>query len=69
MALPRPPRSLALPRERIGKRASFGCVRMHPRDMIALYDRVHIGMHVTITQKPLSDFLTPENIWAATDSR
>jgi len=42
---------------------------MHSRDMIALYDRVHIGMHVTITQKPLSDFLTPENIWAATDSR
>jgi Uncharacterized protein conserved in bacteria len=42
---------------RIGKPVSFGCVRMRSRDVIALYDRVHIGMHVTITLKPMSDFL------------
>jgi lipoprotein-anchoring transpeptidase ErfK/SrfK len=50
---------------RIGQPASFGCVRMRSRDVIALYDRVHIGMHVTITQKPISDFLSPDNTWAA----
>src|ERR1700720_3002252 len=34
------------PEERhIGKPVSFGCVRMRSRDVIALYDRVHIGMH------------------------
>ena len=54
---------------RIGKPASFGCVRMRSRDVIALYDRVHIGMHVTVTQKPFSDFLAPENVWASAVAR
>ena len=57
------------PEERgIGKPVSFGCVRTRSRDVIALYDRVHIGMHVTITQKSISDFLAPANAWAANDS-
>jgi len=30
--------------------------------------RVHIGMHVTITEKPISDFLSQENTWAVNDS-
>jgi lipoprotein-anchoring transpeptidase ErfK/SrfK len=42
---------------RIGKPASFGCVRMRSRDVIALYSSVHIGMHVTITRKQISDFI------------
>ena len=42
---------------RIGKPASFGCIRMRSRDVIALYDSVHIGMHVTITQKQISDLI------------
>ena len=42
---------------RIGKPASFGCIRMRSRDVIALYDSVHIGMHVVITRKPISDFI------------
>lgn len=45
---------------RIGKRASFGCVRMRSRDVMALYDLVHIGTHVLITEKHLRDFLPPE---------
>src|SRR4029450_1648093 len=45
---------------RIGKPASFGCVRMRSRDVIALYDRVHIGMHVTIASRKLDDFVKPE---------
>jgi lipoprotein-anchoring transpeptidase ErfK/SrfK len=44
---------------RIGKRASFGCVRMRSRDVIALYSRVHIGTRVTISDRRLDD-LVPE---------
>jgi len=49
------------PEERnIGKAASFGCIRMRSRDIIALYDRVHIGMHVTITEKALEELVPCE---------
>jgi len=44
----------------IGRRASFGCIRMRSKDVIALYDLVHIGTHVRISTKPLRDFLPPE---------
>lgn len=44
----------------IGKRASFGCIRMRSRDVIALYSLVHIGTHIEIIEKPLRDFLPPE---------
>jgi L,D-transpeptidase-like protein len=42
---------------RIGRPASFGCVRMRSGDVIALYNYVHIGMHVTITPKRVNHFL------------
>jgi lipoprotein-anchoring transpeptidase ErfK/SrfK len=42
---------------RIGRPVSFGCIRMRSRDVIALYDSVHIGMHVLITQKQIGDFI------------
>jgi lipoprotein-anchoring transpeptidase ErfK/SrfK len=42
---------------RIGKPTSFGCIRMRSRDVIALYNSVHIGMHVSITRKHISDFI------------
>jgi hypothetical protein len=45
---------------RIGRPASFGCVRMKSKDVIALYDFAHIGMHVTITQKRVADLLPAE---------
>jgi lipoprotein-anchoring transpeptidase ErfK/SrfK len=45
---------------RIGKPASFGCIRMRSRDVIDLYDSVHIGMHVTITQKHISNLIQAE---------
>jgi lipoprotein-anchoring transpeptidase ErfK/SrfK len=44
----------------IGRRASYGCIRMRSKDVIALYTRVHIGTPVTIADKPLSDFIPPE---------
>lgn len=44
----------------IGRRASFGCIRMRSKDVITLYGLVHIGMHVRISEKPLRDFLPPE---------
>ena len=46
--------------KRIGRRASFGCIRMRSKDVIVLYDLVHIGTHVRITTKPLQEFLPPE---------
>ena len=45
---------------RIGKPASFGCIRMRSRDVIDLYDRVHIGTHVLITLRSIHDFVKPE---------
>lgn len=46
--------------QRIGRRASFGCIRMRSKDVIVLYNLVHIGTHVRISAKPLQDFLPPE---------
>ncbi len=46
--------------KQIGKRASFGCVRMRSKDVIALYGQVHIGTPVTISDKRLNDFLPPQ---------
>jgi lipoprotein-anchoring transpeptidase ErfK/SrfK len=45
---------------RIGKPASFGCIRMRSRDVIDLYDRVHIGTHVLITLSKIHDFVKSE---------
>ena|SRR6266566_2304861 len=49
------------PEERdIGKPFSFGCIRMRSWDLIALYDSVHIGMQVTISEKPIDELLPRE---------
>lgn len=45
---------------RIGKVASFGCIRMRTKDVIKLYDAMHIGMHVTISQKHIADLVPVE---------
>jgi lipoprotein-anchoring transpeptidase ErfK/SrfK len=45
---------------RIGKPVSFGCIRMRSRDVIDLYGRVHIGVHVTITLHKIDNFIQPE---------
>jgi lipoprotein-anchoring transpeptidase ErfK/SrfK len=45
---------------RIGTPASFGCIRMRSRDIIDLYDRVHIGTHVLITLHKVQEFVKPE---------
>jgi len=46
------------PEERlIGRPASFGCIRMRSRDVIALYELAHIGMHVTISQRRIDSFI------------
>jgi len=50
------------PEERlIGRPASFGCIRMRSRDVIALYDLAHIGMHVTITQRKIDSFIQSQH--------
>jgi len=45
---------------RIGKPASFGCIRMRSRDIIDLYDHVHIGTHVLVTLRKIRAFVKPE---------
>ena len=45
---------------RIRKPASFGCIRMCSRDIIDLYDQVHIGTHVLITLRRIHDFVKTE---------
>ena len=54
---------------RIGQPASFGCIRMRSRDIIDLYDRVHIGTHLLITLRKIHDFVKPEepDLLARTD--
>lgn len=54
---------------RIGKPSSFGCIRMRSKDVIALYDFAHVGMHVTIVTKHLDDFLPapPPELFARSD--
>ncbi len=44
----------------IGRRASFGCIRMKSKDVIELYNRVHIGTPVNISEKRLAEFLPVE---------
>jgi hypothetical protein len=34
---------------------------MRSRDIIALYDRVHIGMHVTISQESIDELVPLES--------
>lgn len=46
--------------KRIGKPASFGCIRMKSKDVIELYRRVHIGTAVVISEKRLAEFLPAE---------
>lgn len=44
----------------LGKRASYGCIRMRSKDVIALYDMVRVGTHVIIADKPLASMLPQE---------
>ena len=43
----------------IGKRASYGCIRMRSRDVIQLYDVVGWGARVTIVDRPLAAMIPP----------
>jgi lipoprotein-anchoring transpeptidase ErfK/SrfK len=58
------------PEERnIGRRASYGCIRMKSTDVVKLYDLVGTGAQVTIVDAPLSAYvpsLAPEGPAIAT---
>jgi hypothetical protein len=41
----------------IGRRASYGCVRMRSRDVVQLFEMVGKGAQVTITDQPLSAYV------------
>ena len=40
--------------KKIGRPASYGCIRMRSRDVIALFDEVEVGTRVVITDAPSS---------------
>lgn len=43
------------PEERLlGKKASFGCIRMGSKDISAVFGMIRVGTHVTISDKSLS---------------
>jgi lipoprotein-anchoring transpeptidase ErfK/SrfK len=52
----------------IGKKASYGCIRMRSKDVIALYNLVHVGTHVVISDKSLTSMLPEEASHFATTS-
>lgn len=52
----------------LGKKASYGCIRMRSKDVIALYDLVRVGTHVTITDQPLSSLLPEKHLHLALPS-
>jgi L,D-transpeptidase ErfK/SrfK len=37
----------------VGMRASHGCIRLYPEDIAALFDKVPVGMKVTVVNQPL----------------
>jgi len=37
----------------VGLRASHGCIRMYPEDVVALFDRVPVGTRVTVVNQPI----------------
>jgi lipoprotein-anchoring transpeptidase ErfK/SrfK len=45
----------------LGKPASYGCIRMRSKDVIALYELVRVGTHVTISEKSLASLLPADN--------
>jgi hypothetical protein len=52
----------------LGKKASYGCIRMRSKDVIALYDLVQIGTHVTITNQSLASQLPAKHFHLALPS-
>ena len=40
----------------IGRPASYGCIRMRSRDVVALFDHVGVGTRVLITDAPATQF-------------
>ncbi len=56
------------PEERlIGRRVSYGCIRMRSQDVIALYQRVHIGTHVEVVNRRLDEIVTDSSLLARND--
>lgn len=46
------------PEERnIGRPASYGCIRMRSKDVVALFDTVGVGAEVIVSEMPMRDIL------------
>jgi hypothetical protein len=46
----------------LGRPSSWGCIRMRSDDVLKVYDKVMIGTHVLISEKPLKQLIREEGI-------
>lgn len=49
--------------KKIGRPASYGCIRMRSRDVIALFDTVAVGTRVVITDAPATPLVAAATDW------
>jgi len=45
----------------LGRPVSYGCVRMRSSDVVQVYDKVEIGTHVLISDKPIRQLIREES--------
>ena len=46
----------------LGHPSSYGCIRMRSVDVLKVYDKVQIGTHVVISDKPLKQLIREEGV-------
>jgi L,D-transpeptidase catalytic domain len=46
----------------LGHPSSYGCIRMRSDDVLKVYDKVLIGTHVLISQKPIKQLIREEGV-------
>ncbi len=46
----------------LGRPSSYGCIRMRSDDVLKVYDKVLIGTHVLISDKPLKQLIREEGV-------
>ncbi|MCK5519319.1 MAG: hypothetical protein KAI61_07885, partial [Alphaproteobacteria bacterium] len=47
----------------IGRRVSSGCMRMYPEDIIKLFNKVNVGIEVTVVDQPILVGRVGDNIY------
>jgi lipoprotein-anchoring transpeptidase ErfK/SrfK len=45
----------------LGRPVSYGCIRMRSADVVRVYDKIGIGTHVLISDKPIKELIREES--------